>query len=59
MQQVLQHNYHHFFGEFRNIITKELVTNFEKCVRIHNNGRVDQRVVNLIDYDQACAALLA
>jgi hypothetical protein len=59
MQQVLQHNYHHFFGEFRNIITRELVVNFEKCVRIHNNGRVDQRVVNLIDYDQACAALLA
>jgi hypothetical protein len=59
MQEVLQHNYNHFFGEFRSIITKELVTNFEKCVRIHNNGRVDQRVVNLIDYDQAYSALLA
>lgn len=59
MQEVLQHNYHHFFGEFRKIITKELVLNFEKCVRVHNNGRVDQRVANLIDYDQACGALLA
>jgi hypothetical protein len=59
MQEVLQHNYNHFFGEFRSIITKELVVNFERCVRIHNNGRVDEHVVNLIDYDQAHSALLA
>lgn len=59
MQEVLQHNYRHFFGEFRKIITKELVTNFERCVRIHNNGRVDERTVNIIDYDAACQALLS
>lgn len=59
MQEVLQHNYNHFFGEFRNIITKELVLNFEKCVRVHNNGRVDERVVNIIDYDAAYNALIA
>jgi hypothetical protein len=59
MQEVLQHNYNHFFGEFRQIITKELVSNFERCVRVHTNGRVDGRVVNIIDYDAACENLLA
>ena len=59
MQEVLQHNYNHFFGEFQQIITKELVSNFERCVRVHNNGRVDGRVVNIIDYDAACESLLS
>lgn len=58
MQEVLQHNYNHFFGEFRNIITKELVDNFEKCVRLHNNGRVDQRVLKLINYQEAYQRLI-
>jgi hypothetical protein len=47
MQQVLQHNYNHFFGEFRKIIVEELVSNFEKCVRVHNTSRVDERVVKM------------
>lgn len=43
MMPVLQHNRSHLFGEFRNIIVDELVDNFDACIRIWNNGRVDGR----------------
>lgn len=43
MQPVLEHNKKHFFGDFRKIIVNELVDNFDNCVRIWNNGRVDGR----------------
>lgn len=43
MQTVLQHNKKHFFGDFRKIIVNELVDNFESCIQIWNNGRVDGR----------------
>lgn len=43
MLPVLDHNKQHFFGQFREIIVNELVENFDGCVRIWNNGRVDDR----------------
>lgn len=43
MQPVLIFNKQHFFGKFREIIVSELVDNFEQCIRIWNNGRVDGR----------------
>ena len=45
MAPVLEHNRRHFFGDFRHIIANELVTNFDRCIRIWNNGRVDDRSV--------------
>jgi hypothetical protein len=42
MQEVLQHNQKHFFGRFREIIVDELVDNFDKCLRLWNNGRIDR-----------------
>lgn len=43
MLPVLLHNKHHFFGQFREIIVDELLENFDSCIRIWNNGRVDGR----------------
>ena len=43
MRPVLAYNKKHFFGEFRNIIVDELVDNFDSCLRVWNNGRVDNR----------------
>lgn len=47
MRPILEHNKRHFFGEFRRIITNELVDNFDQCVRTWNNGRVDDRQLPL------------
>jgi len=43
MLPTLEFNKRHFFGEFRRMITNELVENFDTCIRIWNNGRVDDR----------------
>lgn len=43
MKPVLEYNKNHFFGKFRQIITDELVDNYETILRIWNNGRVDDR----------------
>lgn len=43
MQSTLEYNKRHFFGKFRRIIVDEMVDNFDTCVRIWNNGRVDGR----------------
>ena len=39
MKEVLQYNYNHFYGEFKRIITNELVDNFEGILMQFNNGR--------------------
>lgn len=43
MQPVLEHNKKHFFTDFKKIIVDELVDNFDTCLRLWNNGRVDGR----------------
>jgi len=40
MQEILLYNYRHFYGEFRTIITNELVDNFEGILAQINNGRM-------------------
>lgn len=47
MRPILTWNKQHFFGEFRRIIVDELVENFNQCLRIWNNGRVDNRIFPL------------
>lgn len=47
MKTVLQFNKRHFFGDFRRMITSELVDNFDTCLRRWNNGRVDGRELPL------------
>lgn len=43
MKSVLEYNKNHFYTEFRHIIVKELVDNFDICLRLWNNGRIDGR----------------
>jgi hypothetical protein len=43
MLPVLQHNRQHFFNGFRRLIVDEMVDNFDACIRVWNNGRVDGR----------------
>jgi hypothetical protein len=47
MRSILEYNKAHFFGEFRHIIVNELVDNFDQCIRIWNNGRMDGRELPL------------
>lgn len=47
MMPILNYNKKHFFGEFRRIIVEELVNNFDQCLRIWNNGRVDGRDLHI------------
>jgi hypothetical protein len=47
MRPILEHNKRHFFGNFRTMIVNELVDNFDQCIRIWNNGRVDGRTCAL------------
>lgn len=51
MLSVLQHNFNHFFNQFKHIIVTELVDNFETCVRIWNNCRIDDKTLPLSDLD--------
>lgn len=60
MQSVLDYNKQHFFKQFRHIIVNELVDNFDQCIRIWNNGRVDGRELPLPpDLDQVKKILLS
>lgn len=51
MQEVLDYNYNHFYGNFKTIIINELVDNFEGCLRLWNNGRVDDESIDLNKFD--------
>jgi len=53
MQPVLEHNFNHLWSGFRHQIVNELVNNFETCVRLWNNGRVDGRELPLHKIDLA------
>jgi hypothetical protein len=53
MQPVLEHNFNHLWSGFRHQIVNELVNNFETCVRLWNNGRVDGKELPLHDVDLA------
>jgi hypothetical protein len=60
MRFVLEHNFNHFFNDFRTIITDELLENFKTCIRIYNNGRTNDYCVNInnINLDQVRKILL-
>ena len=53
MQPVLQHNFDHLWTGFRQHIVHELVNNFETCVRLWNNGRIDGKELPLQNVDLA------
>ena len=43
MDEILDYNFNHFFGEFKNIIVDEMVNNLEAIFARWNNGRFDNR----------------
>lgn len=53
MQPVLKHNFDHLWSGFRHQIVNELVNNFETCVRLWNNGRIDGKELPLQNVDLA------
>jgi hypothetical protein len=36
MQEILEYNFNHFYGDFKNIIIKELIDNFDSCMKQYN-----------------------
>lgn len=48
MNEVLDYNFNHFFGDFKKIIMKELITNFQNCITVWNNNTgFEQYKVNI------------
>lgn len=41
MQEILDYNFNHFYGNFREIIVDELIENFRSVIGQWNNGRFD------------------
>lgn len=60
MQPILEHNFNHLWRGFRHQIVNELVNNFERSVRLWNNGRIDGRELPLhhINLEQVKQTLL-
>jgi len=51
MQPVLEYNSDHLWGNFKNLIVDELLNNFDRSIRLWNNGRVDNRDLPLQNID--------
>lgn len=61
MKPVLEHNFNHLWTGFKHHIVNELVDNFERSVRLWNNGRVEAQKIPLqnVDLEQVKQLLLA
>ena len=42
MEEILEFNYNHFYGHFKEIIIEELIDNFKKCVFMYNKDRSER-----------------
>jgi hypothetical protein len=42
MEEILEFNYNHFYGDFKEIIIEELIDNFKKCVFMYNKDRSER-----------------
>lgn len=53
MQEVLEYNFNYFYGDFRTVIVDEMLDNFKNCANQWNNGRIDNRTMDIsnIDFD--------
>jgi hypothetical protein len=61
MRDVLEHNFYHFYGDFKKIIVNELVDNFELCLRLAANGEWREGMItsaDTIDYNRVKQLLL-
>lgn len=51
MQEVLDYNFKHFYGKFKEIIVNELVDNFKGCLTAYNYQRLDDKEIDESLYD--------
>lgn len=61
MQEILDYNFDHFYGQFKEIIVDELLNNFNGAVAQWNHGRIDvgQHVdISVTNFDEVRARLL-
>jgi hypothetical protein len=60
MREVLEYNFYHFYGKFKQIIVNELVDNFHNCLYQVNNGKWGDNLllINNVDYEQVKKLLL-
>ena len=60
MREVLEHNFDHFYGDFKTIIVNELVDNFESCLDKWNcdnpNSPIDTTVYDFANIKQTLSA---
>ncbi len=49
MHSVLEHNFNHFFGNFRSVVIDELVDNYRRILIAHNAGK-DSSFASYLDY---------
>ena len=60
MKPILEHNFQHFYTDFKKKIVHELVDNFEGCIKQYNTSRlpVSQIPAHNIDFNQVKRRLL-
>ena len=53
MKEVLDYNFDHFYGEFKNVVVDEMLENFKGVARQWNNGRINDKTIDLdrVDFD--------
>lgn len=61
MQEVLDYNYNHFYGEFKKIIVDELLDNFKKQVNWYNHDRIERHrlPIDRINFQQVRTLMLS
>ncbi len=42
MQEILEYNFVHFYGQFKEVIVDELIENFQKCIFLNNKDKSDR-----------------
>ena len=61
MQEVLDYNYDHFYGKFKEVIVDELLWNFKKQVNWHNNNRIERHrlPIDRVNFEQVRRLMLS
>ena len=42
MHEILNYNYNHFYGKFKEIIIDEMLDNFQKCIHLYNKDKSER-----------------
>ena len=52
MQEILEFNFNHFYGDFKKIIVEEMLTNFKNCITEHNAESLNYVDISNIKFNQ-------